>query len=246
MNYEASMDRVKELFEWQQQAREGRLPAKREEQKLVRFKESALAHRYLDGLKGIEIGGSKHNAFAIPGCINVDCERDNGHKAAEIALCGESLPVDVIAEGDNLPFPDDSWDYVINSHVIEHMPDPVKAIAEWMRVVRDGGYLFFSVPTRDMNPDDRRYAYSTIEQFDDANREGYTFETAPYQEGQGPRGHYWFFTPMRFAHFLGVFFGRSLEVVEMHEIDGKAGNGSDSLMRVHKKFLYPNPCKSTS
>ena len=31
----------------------------------MKFKESALAHRLLDGLEGIEIGGSAHNPFGL-------------------------------------------------------------------------------------------------------------------------------------------------------------------------------------
>ena len=31
----------------------------------MKFKESLLAHRLLDGLEGIEVGGSAHNAFGL-------------------------------------------------------------------------------------------------------------------------------------------------------------------------------------
>jgi hypothetical protein len=31
----------------------------------MKFMESKLAHQYLDGLKGIEIGGSAHNSFGL-------------------------------------------------------------------------------------------------------------------------------------------------------------------------------------
>ena len=31
----------------------------------MKFKESALAHKYLDGLKGLEIGASAHNPFGL-------------------------------------------------------------------------------------------------------------------------------------------------------------------------------------
>ena len=37
----------------------------------MKFRESAIAHKYLDGLKGIEIGGSAHNPFGLD-TINVD------------------------------------------------------------------------------------------------------------------------------------------------------------------------------
>ena len=41
----------------------------------MKFPESALAHKYLDGLKGIEIGGSAHNPFGLD-TINVDYTDD--------------------------------------------------------------------------------------------------------------------------------------------------------------------------
>lgn len=31
----------------------------------MKFQESALAHKLLDGLNGIEIGGSAHNSFGL-------------------------------------------------------------------------------------------------------------------------------------------------------------------------------------
>ena len=36
------------------------------------FPDSELAHRLLDHLFGIEIGGSEHNSFHLPHCLNVD------------------------------------------------------------------------------------------------------------------------------------------------------------------------------
>lgn len=200
----------------------------------MKFPESKIAHQWLDGLKGIEIGGSSHNPFAIPGCINVDCEATNGHKDREVELCGERLPIDVIADGDDLPFADSSYDFVINSHVIEHMPDPIRAIEEWIRVVRDNGFILFVVPTRDMNPDDRKYPYTTVDHLIDDHNQGHTVATHPWPEGQGPRGHYHAFSPMRFAYFVGTIFGTRLELVEALEIDEKVGNGHTLLVRVRK------------
>lgn len=46
----------------------------------------------------------------------------------------------------HLPFRDQSFDFVFTVHLIEHMPDPRAAIAEWMRVVRVGGHVVMIVP----------------------------------------------------------------------------------------------------
>jgi SAM-dependent methyltransferase len=39
----------------------------------------------------------------------------------------------------NIPFPDNSFDYIICSHVLGHVPDEKKAIAELYRVLKTGG-----------------------------------------------------------------------------------------------------------
>jgi SAM-dependent methyltransferase len=106
----------------------------------VKFPESALAHRYLDGLVGVEIGGAAHNPFGLA-TWNVD-QRSHHDPATELyreaqrEQCGEVLPVDIVAPGDRLPIRDGAIDFVVSSHVIEHFFDPVGAIEEWARVSR--------------------------------------------------------------------------------------------------------------
>ncbi len=90
----------------------------------MKFRESELAHLYLDGLRGIEIGGAAHNPFGL-NTINVDRISHTSlgfepYALEQVRLCGEVLPVDVVAPGDKLPFADKSYDFVISSHVIEH------------------------------------------------------------------------------------------------------------------------------
>jgi SAM-dependent methyltransferase len=47
-----------------------------------------------------------------------------------------------------LTFADESFDLVVSSHVMEHVPDPWKALSEIRRVLRPGGRYVFSVPFR--------------------------------------------------------------------------------------------------
>src|ERR1700761_1923497 len=115
----------------------------------MKFQHSALAHRLLDGLEGIEIGGSAHNPFGLK-TRNVDrFPADSVFKDEERQQCGETLPIDIMAPGDDLPLADHSVDFVISSHVMEHFPDPIKALKEWHRVVRPGGYIYVIAPHKE-------------------------------------------------------------------------------------------------
>ncbi|MEO9632558.1 MAG: class I SAM-dependent methyltransferase [Sulfitobacter sp.] len=49
-------------------------------------------------------------------------------------------------DGRTLPFYDDSFDRLIATHVLEHVPDPHTALAEWVRVVKPGGVLSIILP----------------------------------------------------------------------------------------------------
>ncbi len=122
-----------------------------------KFPESELAHRLLDGLSGLEIGGSAHNPFGLH-TKNVDYTSDMNtiFKQSEVERVGEALKVDIVAPGDAIPVPDESQDFVISSHVIEHFFDPIRALKEWLRVIRPGGYIFIVAPHKERTFDRAR------------------------------------------------------------------------------------------
>ncbi len=45
----------------------------------------------------------------------------------------------------SLPYDDHSFDVVMAAHVLEHLPDPQRALAEMVRVLRPGGMVFICV-----------------------------------------------------------------------------------------------------
>ena len=46
----------------------------------------------------------------------------------------------------NLPIEDDFFDIVINSHVLEHLPNPKYSLGELYRIVKPGGILLLGIP----------------------------------------------------------------------------------------------------
>lgn len=53
---------------------------------------------------------------------------------------------DVKADICKLPFKDDSYDFIICNHVLEHIPDDAKAMQELFRVLAPGGTAILQVP----------------------------------------------------------------------------------------------------
>jgi SAM-dependent methyltransferase len=62
-----------------------------------------------------------------------------------------------ICEGNDLrTIGDNSYDFVLSSHNLEHYANPMKAIAEWHRVLKPGGALLMILPDRRFTFDHRR------------------------------------------------------------------------------------------
>lgn len=63
-----------------------------------------------------------------------------------------------IREGSDLrDIPDRSYDFVLSSHSLEHISNPIKALKEWERVTRLGGALVVILPDHRFTFDHRRH-----------------------------------------------------------------------------------------
>ena len=49
-------------------------------------------------------------------------------------------------------FEDNSQNFVINSHLLEHLLNPIKALKEWIRILKPGGFLFLILPDKNLIP----------------------------------------------------------------------------------------------
>ena len=99
---------------------------------------------------GIEIG-ALHLPLEVPpraSVTYVDRMSVDDLKRQYVELAGEELThVDVIGSAEDLSaFPDDSLDFVIANHLIEHLEDPIGGLKEFHRVLKPRGLLFLCVP----------------------------------------------------------------------------------------------------
>jgi SAM-dependent methyltransferase len=172
---------------------------------------SPFVTRALEGLVGIEIGASAHNDFGLR-AINVDRypEMDTPYKREELELCGRMRPVDLVAPGDDLPFRDEAVDFVFASHVIEHFPDPIRALDEWCRVARHSVVLV--VPHRDRTFDAGRELTPAAE-LRERNASGFT---------SSEDKHWSVWTR---ESFLQLCAATGFPIVDSLDPDDKLGNG---------------------
>jgi predicted SAM-dependent methyltransferase len=116
-----------------------------------------LGRKYLHG-EGIEIG-----ALHYPMTVAADAQVRYVDRLP-VAKLREHYPelnhldlvnVDILDDGEQLRrFPDDSLDFIIANHMLEHTENPLGTIRQHLRKVRHNGVLYYAIP-------DRRYGFDT-------------------------------------------------------------------------------------
>lgn len=108
-----------------------------------------FAFKYIVG-KGIEIGaqGSPLQVDRNKATVTYVDRISNEQNTTLHHLSAQELTsIDVLAEADNLDmFKNESFDFVIANHLLEHIPNPLAALEEWLRILRDNGVLYLSLP----------------------------------------------------------------------------------------------------
>ena len=111
----------------------------------------AIADKYLKG-DGIEIG-ALNSPLEVPRTARVKyvdrmSTPDLRKQYPELAEL-ELVDADIIDDGERLDsIPDSTQDFVIANHFIEHCQNPLLALSNMLRVLKEGGLLYLAVPDK--------------------------------------------------------------------------------------------------
>ncbi len=121
---------------------------------------------------GLEVGGPS-GIFSCRGCIPVysladnldNCNFSRSTVWEGVIKEGRSFVFNkwklsgqqFIAEAGNLGFAlDNTYDFLLSSHCIEHLANPLQGLREWIRVTKSSGVLVLVIPHKDKTFDSRR------------------------------------------------------------------------------------------
>ena len=122
----------------------------------IRWVENQFLRRHLRG-RGVEIGALWRRAPVATGArvwyVDRLAAQDVAQHYAEI---GRPVPVNLVADAAALPFRESSLDFIIASHVLEHLPFPLSALRHWYQLLTMGGHLLLRIPDKRHTFDRRR------------------------------------------------------------------------------------------
>jgi predicted SAM-dependent methyltransferase len=114
-------------------------------------KRAGLSSYYIRG-RGLEIG-ALHNPLSVP--LGTTVRHVDRMSRSELYVQYPELSdydlinPDVIANGETLDgFLDESENFIIANHFLEHTQDPIGTIRNFIRVLRPGGVLFLTLPDK--------------------------------------------------------------------------------------------------
>ena len=129
-----------------------------------RAKAMSVVRPFIRGATGLEIGGPSRfftarghmpiydEAARVDNCNFARCTIwESDASEGEFHFSPNRKPGrQFVAEATDLAgVRDGSYDFVLSSHVLEHSANPLLALTEWLRVLREGGVLVLVVPHKD-------------------------------------------------------------------------------------------------
>lgn len=116
-----------------------------------------LADKYIQG-DGIEIGALCHPLPTSANVVYVDrFDREGLHEQYPDIPIKDMVLVNVVADGETLEiFDNDSKDFIIANHFLEHCEFPIKTVENWVRVLKKDGIIYCAIPNKDFTFDKNR------------------------------------------------------------------------------------------
>lgn len=74
------------------------------------------------------------------------CEYKTQDFGQEPRTVGQYTPLDFVCDILDIPTPDGSFDVILCAEVLEHVPEPIKAVHELARILRPGGAMLLTAP----------------------------------------------------------------------------------------------------
>ena len=136
----------------------------------VRWRSLRAVRPFVAGKKGLEIGGPSHvfadgiqplPIYPLVGSLdNCDFSRDTtwaSHEDSYIFSPGKPPGKSIFRDASNLSsVADRTYDFILSSHNLEHVANPIKALYEWKRVLKSQGMLILVLPEKENTFDHNR------------------------------------------------------------------------------------------
>lgn len=123
--------------------------------------------------RGIEIGVGAQTIAPLHYTLLTDGFKEH---ATNRSLATEFFPAGQI------PYPDETFSFVLSEHVLEHVPNALKVLREWRRVLKPHGKLFLFLPHPDRTFDQGRPLTSLAHLIEDEQHDSVEQEDAHYDE----------------------------------------------------------------
>jgi SAM-dependent methyltransferase len=114
--------------------------------------------------KGLETGGPSDIGIGVYICAdivdNVIFSKNtiwSNHETNEYKFYENKIGKVIISDAINIPIiNNETYDFVFSCHLLEHIANPLKAIKEWLRIIKKDGYIIIVVPEKSLCFDHKR------------------------------------------------------------------------------------------
>ena len=104
----------------------------------------SIIKKYAPAGIGLEIGVGERTICPTQRTILSDGFSEHGE--------GQSI-AEVFFKGDAIPYPDETFSFIISEHVLEHIANPIKSLKAWIKKLQPNGKMIIILPHKDRTND---------------------------------------------------------------------------------------------